>query len=208
MARVRPTPPATPMPETTPATPAPADPNPLGLSAWALPLFVLSLVNLGVPGGGEKVVLSLAIFYGGLMLLIAALWEFRASNTFGATAYGSLAAFWLSYAIVLVPTFFGLGNRLPTDPSVGVFFLGWAIVTAVLLLASLRTSAVLVAAYALFFLTLVALGLAEILRAATWTSIGGWLGILTAIVAWYAMLAALLRNVSRGQITLPIYPLR
>ena len=72
----------------------PADPGPLGLAAFALTTFVLSMFNSGlVSEGGEPVVLGLALAYGGLAQLLAGMWEFRTGNTFGAVAFTSFAAF-------------------------------------------------------------------------------------------------------------------
>src|SRR3954468_23235977 len=75
-----------------------ADPAPLGLAAFALTTFVLSFFNAGiVSDAGEPVVLGLALAYGGLAQLLAGMWEFRNNNTFGATAFTSYGAFWLSF---------------------------------------------------------------------------------------------------------------
>ncbi|KAF9578023.1 Accumulation of DYads, partial [Lunasporangiospora selenospora] len=73
------------------APPAPViNPAPLGLSAFALTTFVLSMFNLGagVPSGGPvQVVLGLALFYGGFAQILAGMWEFKVGNNFGATAF-------------------------------------------------------------------------------------------------------------------------
>src|SRR5438093_68435 len=75
-----------------------ADPAPLGLAAFALTTFVLSLVNSGlIPKGAEPVVFGLALAYGGIGQFAAGMWEFRKGNTFGATAFGSYGAFWISF---------------------------------------------------------------------------------------------------------------
>src|SRR5215475_226714 len=75
-----------------------ADPAPLGLAAFALTTFVLSFFNANlVNEGGEPVVLGLALAYGGVAQLLAGMWEFKNNNTFGATAFASFGAFWLSY---------------------------------------------------------------------------------------------------------------
>src|SRR3954451_24018200 len=63
--------------------------------------FVLSCFNAGFFGPKsplEAVVLPLALFYGGLAQLLAGMWEFRKANTFGAVAFSSYGAFWLSFA--------------------------------------------------------------------------------------------------------------
>ncbi len=52
-----------------------ANPAPLGLSAFALTTFVLSLINIGVRGVSEpNIVVSLAFGYGGLVQLLAGMW--------------------------------------------------------------------------------------------------------------------------------------
>jgi succinate-acetate transporter protein len=179
------------------------------MSALALTWFVVSLVNIGaVPAtGGTKVILALALVYGGLTLLLAGMWEFRAGNTLGATAAASFGAFWLSYAILQTPGLFGISNAAIEYRPMGVFLIGWAIVTAILAIAAFRTTGAYAATLVLLFLTLLLLGLAALTDNDALTSVGGWLGILTALVAWYTALAGLLRTTSRGAIALPVYPL-
>src|SRR4051794_24607940 len=75
-----------------------ADPGPLGLAAFALTTFVLSMFNAKLVGsGGEPVVYGLALAYGGLAQLLAGMWEFKTGNTFGAVAFTSYGAFWISF---------------------------------------------------------------------------------------------------------------
>src|SRR5205814_9812563 len=81
--------------------PAIADPAPLGLAAFALTTFVLSFFNAGlVSDKGLPVVLGLALAYGGITQLFAGMWEFRNNNTFGATAFTSFGAFWISFFVL------------------------------------------------------------------------------------------------------------
>jgi succinate-acetate transporter protein len=213
MANIRTSPSATPAaPMTSPvAAPLVGDPGPLGLSGFALTTFMLSLANIGILNatGDVKVVLGLALFYGGLAQLLAGMWEFRAGNTFGATAFSSFGAFWLSWAVMLIPGFgIGLlGAGGPGHLAFGWYLIGWAIITAILAVCAFRISGALSAVLVLLFLTFLLLGLRELTGNATLGQVGGWIGILTSIVAWYTALAGLLRSVSRGRIALPIYPL-
>ena len=72
------------------AVPA-ADPAPLGLAAFALTTFILSGHNASfIP---DVVWLGLALFYGGLVQLLAGMWEFRNRNVFGATAFSTYGGF-------------------------------------------------------------------------------------------------------------------
>src|SRR5664279_3170479 len=79
-----------------------ADPAPLGLAAFALTTFCLSCVNAGLIGkGGDFVVLGLAFAYGGVAQFAAGMWEFKRNNVFGATAFTSYGAFWISFALLV-----------------------------------------------------------------------------------------------------------
>lgn len=52
-----------------------ANPAPLGLSAFALTTFVLSLINMGTLGLDQPtIIISLAFGYGGLVQLLAGMW--------------------------------------------------------------------------------------------------------------------------------------
>ena len=69
-----------------------------GLPRFALTTFVLSMFNAGlVSKAGEPVVLGLALAYGGIAQILAGMWEFRTGNTFGAVAFTSFGAFWISF---------------------------------------------------------------------------------------------------------------
>src|SRR3954469_13584595 len=68
-----------------------ADPAPLGLAAFALTTFILSGHNASfIP---DIAWLGLAFFYGGLVQLLAGMWEFRNRNVFGATAFSTYGGF-------------------------------------------------------------------------------------------------------------------
>lgn len=188
-----------------------ANPGPLGLCGFALTTFVLSVVNAGFLKGTNDVlvVLGLALFYGGLVQLLAGMWEFRAGNIFGATAFSSYGAFWLSWAALSLPAFGGalLAKPAPTNGAVGIYLLGWAVFTGIMLVASVRTNGATVLVFLLLFLTFLLLAIGALGSNAGIDHIGGYIGILTAIAAWYAALAQLLAGVSGGGISLPIMPL-
>src|SRR4051812_41196858 len=118
-----------------------ADPGPLGLAAFALTTFVLSAVNAGwIHKGTEPIVFGLALTYGGLAQLLAGMWEFKKGNTFGATAFTSYGAFWLSFWAFV--TFYA--PKVPkadVAQAVGIFLLAWGIFTLYMWVASFRTTA-------------------------------------------------------------------
>src|SRR5437868_13364748 len=77
-----------------------ADPAPLGLGAFALTTFLLSGHNASfIP---DVVWVGGALFYGGVIQLLAGMWEFRNRNVFGATAFSTYGGFWLSLGIFVV----------------------------------------------------------------------------------------------------------
>ncbi len=193
------------------AAPAIANPAPLGLSAFALTTFVLSASNAGFilgQGKGAAVVVGLALFYGGLVQLLAGIQEFRQGNTFGATAFCSYGGFWLALGFVLLPPTgiaAALGANLGT--ALGVFLLGWTIFTGVMFFGTLRLSGALMAVF--FFLALTFLGLTIGFLAGssgtTWIQIGGWLGIVTAVLAWYTAMSGVLAA-TKAPFQLPTFP--
>jgi uncharacterized protein len=164
------------------------NPAPLGLSAFALTTFVLSAANAGW-FTGASIVIGLALFYGGLVQLLAGLWEFRLGNTFGGTAFASYGGFWLAVGVTL---WFKL---IPNAPAFGFFLLGWTIFTGIMFIGTLRSNLALIAVFGLLFLTFLALTIAELAGSSAFGTIGGYLGILTALAAWYAALAGLLTTV-------------
>jgi len=176
-----------------------ANPAPLGLSAFALTTFVLSIVNAGIIPASDANFLGLAFAFGGLAQLLAGLWEFRAGNTLGATAFVSYGAFWLSFGIgVVTKTLAGAGANY--------YLLAWGILTFVFLLGALKTNLALIAVFFFLTLTFLALAIGGFAGSNTWTAIGGWLGIVTAIVAEYTALAGLLSS-GKSAFTLPTFPI-
>ena len=183
-----------------------ADPAPLGLGAFALTTFLLSLVNAGIlPKDTEPVVLGVALAYGGVAQLLAGMWEFRKGNVFGATVFTSFGAFWLSFWAYL--TFFAEG--IPAEHhgvAAGWYLLAWAIFTTLMLVAALRTTAVLAALFAVVAVVFVLLALGAINGSAGLTTAGGIRGIVAAALAWYLCLAGVAAS-TFGKPILPNPPL-
>jgi uncharacterized protein len=186
------------------ATPAVANPAPLGLSAFALTTFVLSSFNAGLISA-PNIVLGLAFFYGGLVQLIAGIQEFKTGNTFGATAFCSYGGFWLAIGVTFTPAFAVLTAYKPTTlgPALGFFLLGWTIFTILMTLGTLRSNVALITVFVLLSLTFLLLALGAF--GAGTTVLGGWLGIITALAAWYTALAGLLAS-GKNMFSLPVGP--
>jgi uncharacterized protein len=167
-----------------------ADPAPLGLAAFALTTFFLSFVNAGlVPDTVEPVVFGLALAYGGGAQLLAGMWEFAKGNTFGATAFSSYGAFWLSFWWLTAHL---ADYKIPASDvgkGVGLYLIAWGIFTAYMSVAATRVSGAVLVVFVLLTLTFLVLGIGDLTTTDGITKLGGWLGILTALAAWYASFA-------------------
>jgi hypothetical protein len=197
----------------------PADPGPLGLAAFAGTTFMLSLVNAGlvgvqhvVPGGGLlPMVAALALAYGGIAQLIAGLWEFRTGNTFGAVAFCSYGAFWISFFFIVQSA----GKNVPSVffSGLGLYLWMWGIFTAYMFIASLRTTGAVALVFLLLAITFIVLGIGNSALTGTHNvtngtiKLGGYIGIVTALAAWYASFAVVV-NSTFGRVMMPVMPLR
>jgi succinate-acetate transporter protein len=186
--------------------PAIADPAPLGLAGFAMTTLALSFANAGIikEAGGAAIILALALFYGGIAQFAAGLWEFRRGNTFGATAFSSFGAFWLSYWAI---GHWGAAGDI--HEALGLFLLSWALFTAYMTIAALKTTTATLAVFVSLTITFVLLGIGALQNdttgIASLTKVGGYFGILTALLAWYAS-AALVINATHKRDFLPTLP--
>jgi uncharacterized protein len=189
------------------ATWTPADPGPLGLAGFAMTTFVLSMFNADlVSEGGEPVVLGLALAYGGIAQLLAGMWEFRTGNTFGAVAFSSFGAFWISFWALV--TFFE--DAIPAEnvgAAVGLYLWAWAIFTAYMFVASLRTTGAVALVFFLLTITFILLGAGNSGENENVVNWGGYIGLATAVAAWYASFAAVV-NSTFGRTVAPVMPLQ
>jgi succinate-acetate transporter protein len=188
----------------TAAPPAIANPAALGLGGFALTTFVLSTHNAGL--APNLTWLGLAFFYGGLAQFAAGMWEFKTGNTFGATAFSTYGAFWAALATFVLLLINGKVPAGDVDKDLGWFLLSFAIFNTYMLFWSTRLNRSV-------FLVFLTLEITEILLFIGFFSgnkageglvaLGGYVGIITAIVAWYAS-AAVVANSMRAKPILPV----
>lgn len=191
------------------AAPAIANPGPLGLCGFAMTTFVLSAANAQL-FTGSAIVLGLAFFYGGICQFFAGLMEFRTGNTFGATAFTSYGAFWISLAFTLTPFFGGksIADLLGTNlgAALGIYLLGWTIFTGIMTIGTLKLNGALIATFVALFVTFLFLTLGAFNASTSMNQIGGWLGLVTAVLAWYTGAAGVLAS-TNSAIKLPVFPM-
>jgi succinate-acetate transporter protein len=168
--------------------------------------FVLSMFNAKlVSSGGEPVVLGLALAYGGIAQLLAGMWEFRTGNTFGAVAFSSYGAFWISFWALVV---FYVPKIPAADAghAIGLYLWAWGIFTTYMFVASLRTTGAVALVFFLLAITYVLLAAGNSGNHENVIKWGGYIGLATAAAAWYASFAAV-TNSTFGRTVLPVVPL-
>ena len=84
----------------------------------------------------------------------------------------------------------------------GVFLLGWTIFTGMMLLVTFRVSVAHIVLFFFLFMTFLFLTVGDLQGEPSMKVYGGWLGLITAIIAWYIALAQVLAA-SRSPIKLP-----
>jgi succinate-acetate transporter protein len=177
-----------------------ADPGALGLAAFALTTFVLSVANAGwIPDAGAGA-LALALFYGGIAQLLAGMWEFVKGNTFGAVAFTSYGSFWLAVWFLLTND--ALAKAAGAD-GLAVFFLAWTIFTFYMTIGAIKASRIVLLVFIALLITFVLLTIGAFSGSATATNIGGIVGLVTAVLAWYGSAASVI-NSTWGRTVLPI----
>jgi len=168
-----------------------ADPAPLGLAAFALTTFLLSAVNAGLTrpagpaNGGEWI--GYAFFYGGLGQLLAGMWEFKRGNVFGATAFSTYGGFWLGLGYFITHVAATKGENVTND--LGWILLAFAIFNTYMLLWSTQVNAAVFTVFLTLEITEIVLFIGFFSGNSNIIKIGGYVGILTALCAWYTSAA-------------------
>jgi succinate-acetate transporter protein len=196
---------------TTQTEPFVASPTPLGLGAFAFTTAVLGCVYAGfiVPlGMGDlRTIAGAALFYGGIIQVLAGMWAFRKNDMIHATIFSSYGGFLVALGAIFIPflgffTIVGVAGLL--SPVLGLFFLCWTIFTAILVLGSLRTNIALLATLVFLFLSYLFLTIGQLAGFnLALLHIGGWLGVISALIAWYTCLAHMLAG-TEGFFRLPM----
>jgi succinate-acetate transporter protein len=176
-----------------------ADPGPLGLAAFALTTFLLSVRNAGWADGGAAW-LGFAFAYGGLAQLLAGMWEFRKGNVFGATAFSTYGAFWIGlglYALLVE------GSSPNAMNDLGWILLAFAIFNTYMLLWSSRVNVAVFLVFLALEVTEIVLAIGFFADADSIVKAGGVIGVVTAAIAWYTSAAGVANGMGDRKI-LPV----
>ncbi|PYI09196.1 hypothetical protein BO78DRAFT_46999 [Aspergillus sclerotiicarbonarius CBS 121057] len=184
-----------------------ANPAPLGLCGFALTTFLLGTINMQTLGiTAPNMIVGPAFAYGGLVQLLAGMWEMALGNTFGATALSSYGGFWISLSIVFTPGGFNIqaayekadgGSLGMFYDAFGLFLMGWFIFTFLLVLCTLKSTVVFCGLFTVVDIALLLLAIGYLHRDGTDTpnakiiKAGGLFALLGAFGAWYVALAGI-----------------
>jgi len=181
-----------------------ADPAPLGLAAFALTTFLLSAVNAGwAKSSTGSDWLGYAFAYGGLIQLLAGMWEFRNRNVFGSTAFSTYGGFWIGlglWAVLVAPHAL---SATAVSKDLGWILLAFAIFNSYMLIFSTQVNAAVFGVFLTLELTEIFLFIGNFAGNANIVKVGGYIGVLTALVAWYTSAAGVI-NGMKGTIVLPV----
>jgi len=210
-----------PSPTTPAAVSGVADPAPLGLAAFALTTFLLSAKNAGwMTHATGSSWLGFALAYGGLAQLCAAMWEFRNRNVFGTTVFGTFGAFWIGLgfwillvvnpAVAAIKPLTAAATVASINHDLGWILLGFAIFTTYVMILATQTNTATFVTVFLLWATLIILCIGNfnagsaLLPTGT-IKFGGYVGVVTAVAAWYASAAGMAAGMG-GKLRLPVGP--
>lgn len=191
------------MTETQAAAPrSVADPAPLGLAAFALTTFLLSAKNSQWTHGTDAW-LGYAFAYGGFCQLLAGMWEFVNRNVFGATAFATYGGFWIGLGLYFKLVVTAKSTPVQINDDLGWILLAFAIFNIYMLLMSTQVNAAVFGVFLTLQVTEILLFIGFFSNNTSTIKIGGYVGVLTAVVAWYAS-AAGVANGMAGRLSLPV----
>ncbi|HEV3134284.1 MAG TPA: acetate uptake transporter, partial [Acidimicrobiia bacterium] len=133
---------------------------------------------------------------------LAGMWEFRTGNTFGAVAFTSYGAFWISFYFLVQVQLPELAKGGDALNAIGLYLWAWGIFTGVLFLCSFKGAKAVSVVLFLLTVTFVFLGIGNSDASSNVIHIGGYVGLATAAAAVYTA-AALILESTYGRVVLP-----
>jgi succinate-acetate transporter protein len=188
-----------------------ASPAPLGLNLIAFMTGILGcyyanfIVHYGVPS--EQAAIGVVSFIAGIALVLAGMWEFRKNYMITATLFTGYGAFLSAIGLIFMSALFGTLIATGTlHVTMGLIFLAWTIFNGIVWVGTFRTNAALTTSVGFLFITYILLTIGQLAGPnIDMLHIGGWLGVVCALVTWLAALVTIMSGVSpQGAFRLPI----
>ena len=181
-----------------------ADPAPLGLAAFALTTFLLSAANAGwMTAATGSAWLGYALAYGGGAQLLAGMWEFRNKNVFGATAFSTYGGFWIGLFLWVQFVAPHAASASAADHDLGWILLAFAIFNTYMLIMSAQLNIAVFAVFLTLEITEIVLVIGNFSGTSGIVKLGGYIGVLTALAAWYTSAAGVGTSLN-GRVRLPV----
>ena len=182
-----------------------ADPGPLGLAAFALTTFLLSAANANwMTAATGNAWLGYALAYGGAIQLLAGMWEFRNRNVFGATAFSTYGGFWIGLFLWVQFVAPHAASAAAADHDLGWILLAFAIFNTYMLILSTQVNIAVFAVFLTLEITEIILFIGNFEGNTTIVHVGGYIGVITALAAWYASAAGVSNGMTGSRIKLPV----
>lgn len=174
------------------------NPVPLGLSGFAICCFVVSLVNCEARGvTNAKIIASAALFFGGLIELIAGLFCLVIENTFAATALGAYGGFWLGFGGILLDSF-GIASSYETTEeytnALAFYLTAWVIFSFLLWLCTFKSTWPFFILFLFVWVFLMFLAIGYFINSTGMIKAGGVVGLLATFNAFYIIYAGVADN--------------
>ncbi len=185
---------------------SPANPAPLGLFGFGITTLMLSLVNANLINGADLfAVIPVALAFGGIAQFFAGMWEFRTGNVFGAVAFTSYGAFWISFYVLVNITLAPIAKAgVPAvNSSLGAYLWVWSALTACLFVCTFASARAISVLFLLLLVTFILLAIGNSGGTSNIIHAGGYFGIATAVVALYTATAEVMKA-QYGRWILPV----
>ncbi|KAF9953207.1 hypothetical protein BGZ72_005608 [Mortierella alpina] len=194
--------------------PANGNPGPLGLFAFAVTTLIANIYNIGAgvpPGGGGSLHVGFAMWYGGIVQILAGMWSMKVGNTFEATAFSSFGAYWAAYGAMFAPNAGfkeSYADAVSYQNATGIFIFVWAILAIILTVGTTKSTISTILMFIFLDIHLLFMAGSEFGHHDEGDypkRIGAAFGILSAVMALYNGAAALWLP-SNSHILLPVGP--
>ena len=131
------------------------------------------------------------------------MWEFRNRNVFGATAFATYGGFWIGLGLWAL-----LDRAAHRDRQRGAHDLGWillafAIFNTYMLIMSAQVNLAVFAVFLTLEITEIVLFIGNFAVNSDTIQAGGYIGVVTALVAWYTSAAGVSNGIG-GRVRLPV----
>jgi uncharacterized protein len=186
-----------------------AAPSVLGLAGFSVATFMVASVQAKWWGAPTdfRTIAPFALTFGGIAQLLAGMWAYKARDVVATLAHGAWGAFWIAFFVLQTLQATGtLPTVAPGAPDLvfGMWMIGLAYVTWTAAIGALMENLGIFAVLSTLALgsSFSAIGFITGGFDSGWTTLGGWLFVISAGLAWYALTAMTLMAAT-GRAVLP-----